>query len=176
VPEIFSTPCLANRVRVPGDMTDRNSNQETQELDEVAQVELAKAFVNDVLGGHDLTVLENIFAGSYRDNDPLPLPSGRGAQGLMYIRSLVEFLANEDVDVSFVLEDVVSSRGKFAYRLFGQGTITVPDNFAGSIPQGGPLNSPKVVGGRLYVEYRSVGIFRVVRGKLVERWGSIDVR
>lgn len=139
---------------------------------------LVEAFVDKGLNGGQPDMVDELFSTSFRDHDPLQLPSAPPSAGMSTIRdvrAIIEFLARPEVDIVFHLEDVFGTGDRVGYRLFGQGTIELPE---GSPLVGGPLgrvDANPVLGNRLHVEYRSTGVFRLAAGRLVERWGPVVI-
>lgn len=158
-------------------------------MNQAQGVDLVRSFVDDGLNGHRLEVLDTIFSPAYRDHDPLRVPiAGReptaGWAGTTRdVQVVIEFLAQASVDIAFHLADLFGSDDRVGYRLYGEGTMALApgSELLRSAYERGPraraslTESGQLVGGRLHVEYRSVGIFRVTGGRLAERWGPIRV-
>lgn len=98
-----------------------------------------------------------------------------GMSTIRDVRAIIAFLAAPQVDIAFTLEDAFGGADRVAYRLFGQGTIELPDSsplLAGPV---GRVDQSPILGNRLHLEYRTTGIFRLVGGRLVERWGPVVI-
>ena len=154
-----------------------------------SSVPLVQEYVESILNGHARDVVDKIFAYSYIDHHPLRIPgvimpSARNHGHVSDIQLLVNLLDQPGVDFVFTLEDVFESADRVAYRIFGEGTVPVANldiesqtgdlNLDGSRLQFSELSLDTGMIGddRLHVTYRSVGIFRVGTGQLVERWGA----
>lgn len=152
-------------------------------------IELVRSFVEDGLNGHRLDAVDAIFSSAYRDHDPLRVPVAGEEPTLGWagttrdLRVVIEFLAQESVDIAFHLEDVFGCEDRVGYRLYGEGTmaLAIGSQLLRAAARGGPevrawSGAGGLVGNRLHVEYQSVGIFRVAGPRLAERWGTINVR
>jgi hypothetical protein len=166
--------------------------------------DLVTAFVDSVLNKRDLDILDSLFDRRYRDIDPITIPGypNRAVQDQQYVRALCEFLSSPSVDLHFTLEDTFGVPGRIAYQLFGEGLISLAspplhtgapkalsdginaESITKRVPAAAALSSAERVGlsrsgkllnGMLHVEYRSVGIFRIGHGRLIERRGQIVV-
>jgi len=141
--------------------------------DLVGQVE---AWVQLYLNDHDVKMIQHLFAPSFVDHDPIPLPTAqhvhtpaaRTTSG--YLDAVVAFLGSPGVDIQFTLEDVFAASDRVAYRLFGEGNILLRSSAlaigASSLP---PLAD------QVHVTYQTTGIFRVADRRFAERWGPIVV-
>jgi len=152
------------------------------------------AFVDTILNGHDGLRIPDIFSPSYRDHDPLSIPSiglGAGPQAgtVAELQRLVGFLALESVDIQFVIEDLFSHGDRAAYRLFGQGTVKVildedrdsvpndhvdedtPFHITASRQDIADMEDVTLFGSELHLEYSCTGIFHIRSQRLQERWG-----
>ncbi len=87
--------------------------------------QLVENFVDEVLNSHQMASIDALFHPKYRDHDPIDIPGSpqHRVQNIEYMRALCKFLGSDLVDVAFTLEDCFGDRGKFAYQLFGEGTI-----------------------------------------------------
>lgn len=135
-------------------------------------VDLMHRWVELYLNGHHLDVIPRLFTTDY--HDPIPVPATKDPHtptaplAMNYLRAIATFLASETVDVAFTLEDAFAVEDRLAYRLFGEGTV-------GLARQSSGLGSEPSLTDAVHITYQSVGMFRLQRGKLAERWGHVFV-
>jgi hypothetical protein len=151
-------------------------------------VDLVRSFVDDCLNGHRRDAVETIFSPAYRDHHPLRVPvageepAAGWAGTTRDVQVVIDFLAQDSVDIAFVLEDVFGTDDRVGYRLFGEGTLALAPSSGLLRPGGEPEASAPIsgsghlVGNRLHVEYLSIGIFKVAASRLAERWGPVELR
>lgn len=166
---------------------------------------IIERYVDEVLNRHSSEALHALFAANFKDNHPLRIPGvlepPPGPSSIDHVEKQVEILGSPGTDIAFTLEDwFEGGDNRTAYRLFGEGTVplvggdlTGPEEardlnqepiprvkklaipgsrlqFTGVMP-----GDPRMVGDRLHVRYRTVGIFRTAQGQFIERWGEILV-
>jgi hypothetical protein len=127
-------------------------------------VDLVIALVDDVLNARNVGALDQIMSPRFLDHHPLfsgnPAAGQRRRGGIDDFRSLVRWIASDDVDLTFHLEDAFATDLRIAYRIFGAGTICGGGG-------AGPVRN---------VTYEAVGIFRASpEPRLAERWGPVVV-
>lgn len=99
--------------------------------------------------------IQDLFSSSFVDRDPLPgqRPDRRG------VEEILRKLHGSMGKIQFTLESIVAEGTIVAYRLFGQGTISVHLFDTQSI-----------------VVYECVGMFRIRNERFTERWGRHQFR
>jgi len=167
---------------------------------------LVEAFVDRVLNLHDTAAVAVLFHPTFKDHDPIDIPgyARKRVQDVEYIKNLCAFLSSEYVDISFTLEEAFGQPDRIAYQLFGEGTIATDVAFESSAEtnesvaiditgSGTSRRTPtfirvlpnqrttlmetgRLIGDRLHVEYHSVGIFRIGNGQFTQRRGQIIVK
>lgn len=157
-----------------------------------SNVDLVRLYVAEILNGTNIHAISQLFNPRFVDHDPLRIPGvirpTRSVGTVADVRQQTLLLAMPGVDIKFHLEDVFQSPvGDVAYRVFGQGTVPLaaPDENGSALPRamrvpGTSLafvgsNDQRVLGNELHLAYRCVGIFRVSDGKLMERWGVMQI-
>ena len=185
------------------DLSRQGGQQEVQASESQGLVE---AFVDRVLNDHDEAAVAVLFHTTFKDYDPIDIPGypGKRVQDVEYVKKLCTFLSSEFVDISFTLEEAFGRPDRIAYQLFGEGTIatnvaiesSVDKNESTAIDVRGSetgrrtptfvkvlpdqrtrlMESGRVIGDRLHVEYHSVGIFQIKNGQFTQRRGQIIVK
>ena len=142
--------------------------------------QLVTGFVDLILNDGELGRLPQLVAPHFRDHHPVHIPriyevARRDNGTVQDIINLVGLLQSESVDFFFHVEDVFQAGDRIAYRLFGEGTVLLPES---AVPDGvrpgadGPGSSGgRVIGNRLHLSYTGVGIFRIAGDRLTDRWG-----
>jgi hypothetical protein len=159
---------------------------------------LVHQYVDQTLNGADLGSVRALFAGNFRDHDPLRIPGvlepGGPIGGIDDIEAQVRLLAGDGVDIRFTLEECFSGgEGRVAYRLFGEGTVPVMSTgdhrsttdkrkvrklgIAGTRLAFEGVDGPggRIINDQLHVLYRCVGMFSIIQDRLAERWGAVNV-
>jgi len=114
-------------------------------------------FVQEVINGGRLDVVDELFAPDYVDHTRPP-----GApEGLDGVRAIPALFRGAFPDVSFTIEDMVGEGDTVASRVTGSGTHLGP--FLGVEPTGKA------------VRWASTGFFRVADGRIAEHWGVPDL-
>lgn len=118
---------------------------------------LVRRFYEEVENQHKLDVTEELFAPDFRDvyNTVSPFP----VVGIEGIKKLAAAL-HEHLDLKVGIEDLVAEGDRVVARIACN--VTNKNAFMGAAPTG-----------RTFVSH-GVEIFRVVGGKLAERWVFID--
>lgn len=122
---------------------------------------LVRMYVEEVLNTRFVELLPRIFSPDFVDHNPV----ADGQSGIEGIYRYVRLLSEPGFDLKFTLEDLVVDRDRVAYRLFGEGPVDPTRNLT---TQGPPAASNEQ---RQHILYESIGIYRVVLGKLKEHWG-----
>jgi predicted ester cyclase len=119
---------------------------------------LVRRFYEEVENQGKLELVDELFAADFRDvyNTASPFP----VQGTDGVKKLAAAL-HEHLDLSIVIEDLVAEGDKVVARIACG--ITHKNPFFGAAPTG-----------RKFVA-QGVEMFRVVNGKLAERWVFIDM-
>jgi predicted ester cyclase len=116
-----------------------------------------RRFVEEVINQGNLDPIEEIFSPDYLDHSAPP-----GAPpGLDAVRMIPKMFRGGFPDLHFTIESMVGEGDKVATYVVGRGTHDGP--FLGIPPTGRQAT------------WESMGIFRVVDGKIVEHWGQPDL-
>jgi predicted ester cyclase len=116
-----------------------------------------RRFVEEVINGGNLAAIDELFSPDYVDHDAPP-----GAPlGLAGVRLIPTMFRGAFPDVHFQIERLVGEGDLVATHVTGHGTHQGP--FMGVPPTG------------RHVSWGSMGIFRVLEGKIVEHWGIPDL-
>ena len=114
-------------------------------------------FVEEVINGGDVDVVDELFAPSYVDHNAPP-----GAPpGLDGVRMVPKMFRTAFPDLHFSIEQMIGEGDKVATRVIGTGTHE--GDFLGTPPTGRSCT------------WASFGIFRVSAGRIVEHWGLPDL-
>lgn len=116
-----------------------------------------RRFVEEVINGGNLDVIEEIFAPDYVDHS---LPPG-APPGLAAVRMVPGLFRGGFPDVHFTIEQMVGEGDWVATRVTGHGTHQ------------GPFMGIEATGNQ--ATWSSVGFFRVENGKIVEHHGVPDL-
>lgn len=116
-----------------------------------------RRFVEEVINQGNLAIIDELYAPDYVDHD---LPPGAGG-GLDGVRRVQQLFRVGFPDVQFTIEDMVAEGDTVASHVTGHGTHT--GDFMGIPPSGKEAT------------WRSLGVFRVVDGKIVEHYGIPDL-
>lgn len=136
---------------------------------------VVERFVETLLNGGDLSLLEEIVSRDFVDHDPLFLPplfipkSNPGR--LADLRDMIGFLVASTHDIKFHIEDLIVQEDRAALRFFGEGVVL---NLVEHLPDRPVVGN--VLGGMFHIEIACTGIFVVRDGLLSERWGPIVMR
>lgn len=117
---------------------------------------LARRWIDEMCGRHDLSVGDEIFSPDLVDHNPAP-GQASGPEGQKQV--LRELWAGFP-DFHSVAEDVFSTQDRVAVRWSARGTHL--GEYYGLAPTGRQMT------------YSGIDILRVENGKIVERWGSSD--
>lgn len=118
---------------------------------------VARRFYEEVWNQHDVDALDELTVANAVDHDPMPgLLPGREGWKQQFAMMFIAF-----PDLHFAVDIVVAEGDKVASRLTVNGTHN--GEFMGIPPTG---KQGTITG---------VDIFRIVSGKVVERWGSYDL-
>lgn len=116
-----------------------------------------RRFVDEVINKGNLDPIPELYAPDYVDHSRPP-----GApEGLDGVRAIPTMFRGAFPDVHFTIEKMIGEGDKVATYVVGRGTHLGP--FMGIPPTGKKC------------EWESMGIFRVVDGKIVEHWGQPDL-
>ena len=155
-------------------------------ISRIASRQLYVRFVDEVLNGGSVSAAEEVFSASFRDWDPIGPQTARGVSwrayaGLAEFKLLVHTLRHPTVKMIFSSEECIVQDNTLAYRLIGEGTISLPVSSnpgprqqhvsKPKEPQNRPGASLSTERVRRDVRYRCTGMFRVDDGVFVERWG-----
>lgn len=164
----------------------------------ITSVELAREYVG-LLNGRDPHNVETVLAPQYTDHDAVLIPGVRYAElrranGVQHMRLLIDFLSQPNVDLAFTVLDVFGTDDRSALRVFGEGTIHLPErltdiNSSGSSVETPPigagsrtqlggigLQTGKILGNSLHMAYSCTCIFGVRDGFILDRWGHVQIQ
>lgn len=120
--------------------------------------QLVRRFYDEIENQQKLEVADEIVAADFRDvyNTAAPFP----VVGIDGVKRLAQAL-HENMDLHLEIEDLIAEGDRVVARLSGHMTHKIP--LFGTTPSGRQLPT------------NGVEIFRVVNGKLAERWVFIDM-
>jgi steroid delta-isomerase-like uncharacterized protein len=117
---------------------------------------LARRFVEDVINGNNLAVVDELFAPGFEVRDAVfPVPPGPDGVKQVFVGARDAF-----PDLHETIEDLIAEDDRVMVRWSSRGTHQGP--FAGIAPTGKPF------------VWRGVFILRVAGGKFVEMWQVHD--
>ena len=117
---------------------------------------LVERYVEEVLNGRNLDLVDDLFAASFVDHDS-SMPEARGPAG---IKRLAAMAHASFPDLHFTIEDMIAEADKVVYRYTVRGTHQ--KEFM-SIPATGKQ-----------ISFTGIHIYRVADGKLQEEWENWD--
>ncbi|MEX5721014.1 ester cyclase [Geodermatophilus maliterrae] len=115
---------------------------------------LIRRIFEEVIPGGDTATMRGLFDPDWVDHDPLP-GQPAGLDGAAYV---VSTMHTAHPDLRFVIDDLVAERDRVVIRWTLRGTNTGP--MFGRPASGQP------------VELAAIVIFRVVDGRITERWAG----
>ena len=118
---------------------------------------VVRTFLEDVFGGGDLDLVDELFAPDYALHDPAVPEEVRGPEG---IKGYVSMYRGAYPDTRFTIEDQIAEGDEVVTRWTGQGTHE------------GELMGIAPTGARVTVS--GIEFDRVVDGKIAETWVSYD--
>lgn len=104
----------------------------------------------------NFAALDEFFSADLVDHDPPPIPDLK--PGLEGIKQAFKVFATAFPDATHVIQDLIAEGDRVVVRLSGAGTHK--GEFKGIPPTGKP------------VEMTGIVIYRIERGKIVERWAQ----
>lgn len=118
---------------------------------------VVRKFLEEVFGGGDLELIEELFAPDYVLHDPVLPEEVRGQEGM---RGYVSMYRGAYPDTAFTIEDQISDGDEVVTRWTGQGTHE------------GELMGVPPTGNRVTVT--GIEVDRIVDGKIGETWVVYD--
>jgi predicted ester cyclase len=116
-----------------------------------------RRFVEEVINGGDIDVVEELFSPDYVDHSAPPGAPG----GLEGVKMIPRMFRGAFPDLHFTIDEMVSEGDVVATRVTGHGTQN--GQFMALPPSGREAT------------WASMGFFRVADGKIVEHWGVPDL-
>ncbi len=120
-------------------------------------VALVRRLYEEVDKGN-VEALDELVSSAYVDHNPLPAPGL--SSGMAGLKAAFEMFTAGFADSRHVVEDVIAANDKVVVRVTGTGTHS--GGFLGVPPTGKA------------VRMTGIAIYRIARGKIVEKWGEQD--
>ena len=118
---------------------------------------IVRNFVEEVWNKSNLDAVETYFAADFVDHNPARPGSPSGAEGA---KQVFKMFKAAFPDLHFTIEDIMAEGDKVVWRWSSVGTNT------GSL-MGMPATNKQA-------KVTGIEIYRVVTGKIAERWGNFD--